>query len=328
MGHGELARAVHREEAMTTPAATAPPHSEISLTSVLWATDLSPYSEKALRHATQIARYFGSKLYLMHVVSSLGYTLAGPDSMVYASAAAHRDLRGVEHSLILHGAVAGIDHEVIVSEGDVWQSIERVSAQKNIGLIVIGTHSRTGIAKLLLGSTAEEIFRKSSRPVLTVGPNCPDQNHLTDHEIPPPVLFPTDFTEESLAALPYAVQLANEQNTRLILHHAIDAFPDRLRLSQYSANDVVRLRSSEKQRAFDRLHSCIRGSRTKLTPLCNVQFGEAADSILSTASRFRVGIIVLGLKANPFVEVASHFRWSAASSVVSDSFCPVLTVRA
>jgi len=55
---------------------------DILLKSVLVATDFSEASDKALRHALAIARHYGAKLYLAHVVSSLGFTLVGPDAVV------------------------------------------------------------------------------------------------------------------------------------------------------------------------------------------------------------------------------------------------------
>ena len=58
---------------------------DIELKSVLIATDFSEASEKALRHALAIARHYGAKLYLAHVVSSLAYTLVGPDAVVAAT---------------------------------------------------------------------------------------------------------------------------------------------------------------------------------------------------------------------------------------------------
>jgi nucleotide-binding universal stress UspA family protein len=313
---------------MLMSTSTVPITSEISLRSVLWATDLSSCSEKALHHATDVARHFGAKLYLMHVVSSLGFTLAGPDSTVYACDVAVRDLRSLERDLLVQGAIAGVEHEVIVADGDVWESIGGVSLQKKVGLIVIGTHSRTGFARLVLGSTAEEIFRKASCPVLTVGPNCPNHVQLADDEQGPPILFPTDFSAESLNGLPYALSLANEQGTRLILQHVIEPSPDFLGGSRYSANDVIRLRSQQKHRAFERLHSVVGTRKMALQPLYMVQFGDAADVILSTAERLQTKTIVMGLKPKEYVEVVSHLAWSVASRVVSESRCPVLTVRA
>ena len=302
--------------------------SDISLNSVLWATDLSSCSERALHHAAEIARHFGATLYLMHVVSSLGFTLAGPDSAIYACDVAARDLRALERDLLVKGAIAGVEHEAIVADGDIWDSIERVVARKKVGLIVIGTHSRTGIARLVLGSTAEQIFRKASCPVLTVGPNCPRYGPFDEDDPRSPILFPTDFSDESLKGLPYALSLANERRTRLVLNHVIEFSPEVFAPSRYSANDVIQLRSREKERAFDRLHSLVSSRKMAVKPLCVVQFGEVADTILSAAEHFRAKTIVMGLKPNNYVDLVTHLPWSTAARVVSEANCSVLTVRA
>ena len=73
---------------------------DIHLKSVLIATDFSEASEKALRHALAIARHYGAKFYLVHVVSSLGFTLVGPDAVIAAIDAVRRDARQLEDDLI------------------------------------------------------------------------------------------------------------------------------------------------------------------------------------------------------------------------------------
>ena len=127
---------------------------DIHLKSVLIATDFSEASAKALRHALTIARHYGAKFYLVHVVSSLGFTLVGTDAVFAATEAVRRDARQLEDLLIQSGALAGLPHEVIVVQGDVWAELEEVVGRKQVELVVIGTHGRRGLGKLLLGSAA------------------------------------------------------------------------------------------------------------------------------------------------------------------------------
>ena len=63
-----------------------------------------------------------------------------------------------------------ISHHTYVREGDVWENLSDIILARNIDLLVVGTHGRTGVEKLLLGSKAEEILRLAPCPVLTVGP--------------------------------------------------------------------------------------------------------------------------------------------------------------
>jgi len=155
---------------------------DIELKSVLIATDFSEASEKAIRHALAIARHYGAKLYLAHVVSSLAYTLVGPDAVVAATDAVSRDARQLEDHLVRIGTLAGLPHEIVVRQGIVWEELEAIVRQEQVELVVIGTHARRGLGKLLLGSVAEQVFRHSECLVLTVGPGSLPDSQSTGRE--------------------------------------------------------------------------------------------------------------------------------------------------
>ena len=75
---------------------------------------------------------------------------------------------------------------------DLWDAVQKTIKEKNIDLIVMGTHGRTGADKFFMGSVAEEIFRRSPVPVLTIGPHVRSSVHTGGRFRR--VLFPTDFT--------------------------------------------------------------------------------------------------------------------------------------
>src|SRR5215472_14128797 len=93
------------------------PALQLGLKSVLVASDFSEASSKPLRHAISIARHFHAKLYLEHVVSSLGFTIAGADTLEAAAAAARREVKQLEKRLVENGTLTGLSHEFIVREG-------------------------------------------------------------------------------------------------------------------------------------------------------------------------------------------------------------------
>ena len=65
----------------------------------------------------------------------------------------------------------GLTHETIIERGGaVWPVLSQVLKEREVDLVVLGTHGRTGAQKLLLGSSAEEVFRRARVPVLTIGP--------------------------------------------------------------------------------------------------------------------------------------------------------------
>ncbi|MGB9515255.1 MAG: universal stress protein, partial [Candidatus Acidiferrum sp.] len=172
-----------------------------AIQSVLITTDLSKVSDKPLRHALAIARHYRAKLYLLNVVSSVGYTIAGPPALQMATEATTREVAKLERDLVAAGSLEGMSHEFLVREGNIWTQVEGVIREKEVGLVVTGTHGRGSLGKMLLGSVAEQIFRRADRPVLTVGPGSAVESPIENSGGMGTFLFATDFGEASLGAL-------------------------------------------------------------------------------------------------------------------------------
>src|SRR6516162_6794941 len=135
------------------------------------------------------------------------------------SDAVERDARQLEQGLLASGALAGLKHEFIIREGDIWTELDGVIRQKNVDLVVVGTHGRGTLEKLLLGSVAEQIFRHADCPVLTVGPHSRQESPLENGREMRPFLFATDFSVHSVHALPHAVSFANHFKAKLCFLH-------------------------------------------------------------------------------------------------------------
>jgi nucleotide-binding universal stress UspA family protein len=304
--------------------------SALELHSVLVATDFSPASEKPLRHALAIARIYGAKFYLAHVVSSLGLTMTGPEAITAAEEAVSRDATHLEHELVRSGALAGLEHEVIVRHGEVWPELKAILHKEKIDLIIIGTHGRHGMKKLLLGSVAEQIFRQAEGMVLTVGPGS-YQNSRVDVPVENRTfLFATDFGESSRNALPYAISIANQFEAKLVLLNIISAIPMVEGMHRCSAEELLHLREKAQAASLRRLEDLVRHVPLKIPPEFRVEFGAAAamsEKILETAESIQAEIIVMGLHRSKYVGTASHLPWATAYDVVCRAGCPVLTVR-
>ncbi len=146
----------------------------VSIRRVLFPTDFSEPAKHAQQYAMSLADRFGAELHLLHVVpenpmpfpdSASSWTLATTDQQWQVDAA-HKQLL---HELgpdwpagqrVVHAAVIGLAVDEIV----------KYAQQHEIELIVIGTHGRTGLSRLLLGSVAEKLIRLATCPVLTVHP--------------------------------------------------------------------------------------------------------------------------------------------------------------
>ena len=308
---------------------TRPALAEASLKSVLVASDFTEASSKPLRHAISIARHFHARFYLAHVVSSVGFMMAGAEALELASSATRREVAELERKLAERGELAGLSHEFIVREGDVREELEAIIREKQAELVVIGTHGRQGIEKLVLGSVAEQIFREADGLVVTVGPHSRPDAPLESTEGTRFFLFPTDFGEASFRALPHAISFANHFGARLVLLHVAPVMPISEGFSWSKApDDITGMREEARQKALKRLGEFISESAPlRVKPELMVEFGKHGEQILLVARSLKADLIVMGLDHSKHGRLAAHLATTTTYQVVCEAHCAVLTVR-
>ena len=284
----------------------------IRLAEILYATDFSPSAELALPYAAAIARHFVGRLKIAHVISPEIYDYnpaeAIPPILEGLLANANKQMERISAS----GTLSGVPHQTIVRDGEVWETLSAIAAEYQSDLIVAGTHGRRGARKRILGSIAEEIYRLASIPVLTVGPKSilPELEKLR-------ILYATDFSSESVRALPYAVSLAQEFGGLLtVLHVATGAAPEsdmRMKLGEFFTEE---------------LHDLLPAENLPWAEVdYRVKFGPAAEGILDAAHESSAGMIVMGVRGMGSLQSSVSRFGSTAQWVVSSANAPVLTVR-
>ena len=297
--------------------ATAATVTRINLKNIMFLTDFSEPSEAALPYAITIARGYGAKLHGFHVLLPTPSTYMTPELTVTAIEAEEESAQaGMQR---LDAQLSGVQHETSVERGmSIWPAVERAIKDEEIDLLVLGTHGRTGASKLLLGSVAEEIFRRSSIPVLTIGPGVRAQAH-NDARFRR-VLFATDFSKHSLAALPYAVSLAEENEARLVMLHVIP---------EAKVSGAEMLGEIPKGSPLSQLKALLpKEAELWCRPETVVEYGDAAARILEEAKSRGADLIVLGVRdASGRIGAATHLGRATAHKVVAHAPCPVLTVR-
>jgi nucleotide-binding universal stress UspA family protein len=138
----------------------------LTIQKILHPTDLSPLSECAFRLACSLARDHGAKLIVLNVrppeivFADSAYVLPPDPQQLWETW--HEEL------LRLKPPDPSIAVEYLLQEGDPATEILRTAQENGCDLIVMGTHGRTGVRRLLMGSVAEQVLRKSACPVLTV----------------------------------------------------------------------------------------------------------------------------------------------------------------
>jgi nucleotide-binding universal stress UspA family protein len=114
--------------------------------------------------------------------------------------------------------------EIALGEGYPAYAIAAKAAEAKSDLIVIGTHGRSGVERLMLGSVTEKVLRKAGCPVLTVPPKAGDPAPAAPATFKR-IVCAIDFSDCSMRALEYAMSLAQESNSTLIVLHVIEPFP-------------------------------------------------------------------------------------------------------
>ncbi len=301
---------------------------DLRLKSVLMATDLSPASVKPLHHALTIARHYGANLCIAHVVSPVAYLMAGPEALQLGCEGASRDMQQLKRDLLHDRSLNGLNHVFIIRSGGIWEELQAIIFEKQVDLLVVGTHGRRGIEKVVLGSVAEQVFRDATCPVLTVGPYSYRESRVDLTGEIRTYLFATDFGEASLGALPQAVSLANQTKARLTLLHVVPAAPAPQIPGWYTSSEITSMRENARMTCVRRLEQLMpRDQETPIESEFVVQFGIPSEKILQVALDKRVDLIILGLRRASLAGTISHMPWATAYEIVCGAGCPVLTVR-
>jgi nucleotide-binding universal stress UspA family protein len=283
----------------------------LALSNLLFTTDFSASSERAMSFALAIAHWYGAKVFLVHAVApEPRYEVPLDRVPVEANPAWQDAYRNLLKFQATH-SFRDVPHEAVLEEGEPWLVVADVMDKHEIDLLVLGTHGRLGLKKLILGSQAETIFRQASCPVLTVGPHV---NPVDPHAWSPKnIIFPTDFSETSLQALAFALSLAEESDARLLLLHLTAMVP-------LDAKDDL------EQKILKQLRDLVPPEAADwCKPECLVLYEFPAEGILRLAQERGADLIVMGV--HRATGVATHVPWAIATEVVSRAPCPVLTVR-
>lgn len=294
---------------MATLAVHTLPEPVPGLKNILFATDFSEASMKALPYATALGKKFGASVFICHTITPTSLVAAAPEAAPYLYEverdAAEKELDEVVHSQLLEGVkakslmISGLLRDCLVDE------IEN----NKVGLVVAGTHGRTGWRRLLLGSAAEEICRSATCPVLTVGPELPALP-ITFKRI----LVPMDLSDESMASLPFVAELAGAYGAKVTVLHV---------LPQETAGNPDAKELSEPIR-----RTMVHEIEPRLKPL-NTEFvmdwGDTAETILRVAREKNADLIAMGIR-RAFLP-GFNLQTSVAYRVMAASNCPVVTCR-
>jgi nucleotide-binding universal stress UspA family protein len=291
----------HAVNQQTTPRPS--PNPAVSLGKILVATDFSETSNRALEHALSLARTYNSRIFLTHVIPV--DLMTAPELAEDSREEMRRVARQGMKRTVTSDRFFGVPHDEIIEEGALWPSIEALIRIHGIDLVVVGTHGIGVVQQLLIGSSAEQIFRQARIPVLTVGPGV-RREPLYGIELKN-ILFATAFGLGADRQAAYAFCLAQEHRSRITLLH-------------------VEQRPDEEQAIVHQLQELIpSGTDLHCLPLFRVERGDPVKEILRVAEETHADLIVLGAKTRK--GLAGHVPHTKAHQVICGASCPVLTIK-
>jgi nucleotide-binding universal stress UspA family protein len=286
---------------------------------ILVPIDFSRPSLKAMPYALAISRQFGANVHLLHISD---VAQQPPPTLLTLPVVPQSEwnrrlmnrLQVLAKKYRANGNVSALEPRT----GTAYEEICFVARELKADLIVVATHGYTGYKRMYLGSTAERVVQHSPCPVLVVRHHLGRGNGGTDLRTETgfalnKILVPTDFSECSLMAFEYALQLARDFDAELRLVHVINphAYPFG---DEYVALDPAQLLRETEYAKQKQLRSMATKARTRYTvrvihgspaaEICNAANEDADLIVISTHGRSGIGHVLIGSVAEHVVRYA------------------------
>jgi nucleotide-binding universal stress UspA family protein len=201
------------------------------------------------------------------------------------------------------------------------QAVQAVAQATAADLVVVGTHGRTGLDHVLIGSTAERVVRIAPCPVLAVKADQGEAAVATSENIKR-IVVPIDLSTCSLDALEYAAQFAKRMGASVTILHAMEPVAYGLDFSLTHGTEWKRQREYLEER-LTVLTACLTSAGVNADHL--LKPGVPVDSITSHVTQHPYDLMIMGTHGRRGI---SHLLvGSIASAMLRHAPCPVLTVR-
>ena len=301
----------------------------VQIKRIVCPVDFSEISRHAFDRALAVARSYNGEVAVMHVLQlpahlpALAYAPAGPGPLGFEVPDRAHISSELTRFLGLEQASDVPIHQEIVEAGAVHKEILVQASRMSADLIVMGTHGRSGIDHLLLGSVAEKTLRTSRVPVLTVPPAAPER---AAPGMPfRSILCAVDFSQDSARALSYAGSLAQHTGGRLTIMHVVETM-----LVGYDPRggnfDIEGLSKATVALARTQLQeyaATVKGSTSSIESVLGE--GKPYRDILQEAEQRGADLIVVGVHGRSALDRLVF--GSTADHLVRRATCPILTVR-
>ena len=284
---------------------------DVKFQKILLAIDFSLQTAQVIQAAVQIAKVYASELFLVYAAVPPVYGAGAQPTPIETFEVDLEIEQARMAELVKHDpAIGSLPHQEIIAYAPPVELIHKVVEEKNIDLVIAGSHGASGMERLALGSVAECILRTVRCPVLVVGPHAAMPKGLFDS-----ILLATALSTSGLRSAQYASALAEHFHSKLTLLHVVEK----------RANKPVQPELLEDQLIAKLQELIPQDFAVHATAVPRVEYGEAGDLIVSLALCTRSTLIVAGAQDDK--ALSDRVPWSTLGEVIRRSPCPVLCVR-
>jgi nucleotide-binding universal stress UspA family protein len=291
------------------------------ITRVLLATDCSKEAARAQETAVFLAGACHAALDILSVLEAPPGMDPGYQVNQLYLEQLHKEAGKVVDRVVGEAGACGVQARARIVRGVPVQQINEAARELKSDLVVMGTRGRTGLAHVLLGSTAEGVVRGAPCPVLTVRSVAEKSRPAPDIRVTR-ILVPVDFSDCSLEALEYAIQAAREFAASVTILHVIEPASYGLDFTLVHAGDAQKTMDVLGKRLGE-FTALVKGQG--IAAQHRLQSGAPGKAIPDVAQAVEADLIVMGTHGRRgFSHLVSG---SVAEAVLRDAPCPVLTIK-
>ncbi len=285
---------------------------EVSIRSIVFATDFSTCSDNAGAYARTLARSFSASLLVTHAFV-LTQAAMEVEQLKARPSKQREDLRARLQQAAQALSSETLQAQPVLLDGHPNEAIPALAEKHAPALVVLGTHGAGRVEHELIGSIAEKILRSTRWPCLTVGPHTTAPKNGT-----PPfarILYATDLNPSTARAGLYALALAEQSGGSV---DVLNVIPE-IALEDPEGWEELRRQHQENLRKLIPEHA-----HDFCSPHTYVEPGTAYERIMHHLKQDAIDLLVLGIRKTPFLSL--EMRTSGAFRLIANATCPVLTV--
>lgn len=296
----------------------------VQFKNILCATDFSDFSNQTINYGVGLAKEFGARLIVCHVIDLSSIAIYG-EFQLDPVGQQNRIIEDANEQLEALTGDQPVEWEPLITVGKPADEISRAVEEKDIDLVISATRGRSGLKRLILGSVTERLMLTLPCPLLVLRSSEHEFVSAPDRKIKlKKILVGCDFSPDSGQALNHALSLAQEFQAELHLVNVIE-LPAQPNLLKGETPATEEIQEDYRNLLSRKLKDMVpEEARNWCTPQTSLLEGRPYEELAKYAESNDIDMIVMGIRGQSLVKTL--FLGSTTDRVVRRSPCPVLSV--